>query len=67
MNIKLAFAFAAMILSTLCEGIYGCFFKGNPPFTKHQALMNGIMNTIFVISYWWGFWIWTQRDKNNEN
>lgn len=64
---KLYLAFAAMVLSALFEGFWGCY-RGEPPFTQHQALINGIMNAIFVLSYYWGFWVVIQeKRKTNEN
>ena len=66
---KLAIAYLAMVLSTLVEGFWGCFFKGEPPFTQHQALINGTVNAILVLSYYYGFWVVLaeQRKKTNEN
>jgi len=50
--------------SALVDGIWKSYYADMP-----HTIWNGVENTVYLLVYWYGFWMWTkglQENKQNQ-
>lgn len=54
-------AMIIMIAACLCDGFWKSYYS------EPVTIWNGIENTIYLVFYWFGFWIWTREMYKERN